>query len=193
MEDFVRAVQPPAPRRLAGFSAGGGFVLRLAGSARQDLFDAYLLLAPFLGQQACTYRPDSGGWVSVGLPRIVALTALNSLGLKALNGLSVIAFALRPEVQAQLTPRYAYGLAMNFRPHADYRADMAAARRPMAVVVGQDDDQFIASRFADAFKAAARPVPVTLVQGTGHLDLTLRSPGIQAAIADIEALDRARG
>src|SRR5215471_18989917 len=62
--DFMHAVSPPAPVTLAGFSSGGGFVMRFASSSRQDLFQNYLLLAPFLSQDAPTSRPDGGGWAS---------------------------------------------------------------------------------------------------------------------------------
>ena len=188
LEDLVQIVKPAAPRCLAGFSAGGGFALRFAASARQGLFESYVLMAPFLSQDASTYRPASGGWASVGLPRILGLVALNAVGVTAFNDLPVTAYALRPEAQQFLTPSYSFALAMNFRPHQDYRADMAAARRPMAVVVGQDDDQFIADRFAPEFTAAGRPVPVTIVPATGHIGLTLSKAGIQATVDAITRL-----
>src|ERR1700736_2906155 len=38
LADFMRAVSPPAPVTLAGFSSGGGFALRFAGRNQQDLF-----------------------------------------------------------------------------------------------------------------------------------------------------------
>lgn len=189
--DFVEQVKPARPRRLVGFSAGGGFVLRFAADERQGLFDAYLLMAPFLGQDASTYRPSSGGWVSVGLPRIIGVMALNAVGITAFNALPVTSFALRPEAQTQLTPTYSYALALNFRPRRLYREDMAKARQPLEVLVGQDDDQFIAERFADEFKAASRPVPVTIVPGVGHVGLTLSATGIQAAIGALGRLDGA--
>jgi alpha-beta hydrolase superfamily lysophospholipase len=69
LEDFVSSVKPDKPATLVGFSSGGGFVLRFAGSTRQKLFSSYLLLSPFISQEAPTYRPNSGGWVSVGIPR----------------------------------------------------------------------------------------------------------------------------
>jgi alpha-beta hydrolase superfamily lysophospholipase len=188
LEDFVHAVLPAAPRCLCGFSAGGGFALRVAGSKRQQLFDGYLLLAPFLSQRASTYRARSGGWVSVGLPRMIGLLGLNAIGLSALNSLAVTAFALRPESRASLTPRYSYALAMNFRPHQRYRADMAAVRRPMHVLVGQHDDQFIAERFAAEFSAAGGTVPVKVVPQTGHLGLTLSVAGVQAIVDEVLAL-----
>src|SRR4029077_20980789 len=75
LTDFMRAVSPPEPVTLAGFSSGGGFALRFA-SAQQNLFTSYLFLAPFLSQDAPSIRPAGGGWASVGVPRIIALSIL---------------------------------------------------------------------------------------------------------------------
>ncbi|MEO7953518.1 MAG: alpha/beta fold hydrolase, partial [Polaromonas sp.] len=52
LQDFMRAVPFSGPSTLLGFSSGGGFVLRLAGGARQSLFDRYVLLSPFLRYNA---------------------------------------------------------------------------------------------------------------------------------------------
>jgi alpha-beta hydrolase superfamily lysophospholipase len=97
LQSFVQAVQPPSPSTLIGFSSGGGFVLRVAASEMQSAFDSYLLLAPYLGHTAPNYRPDSGGWVSVGVPRIVALNALNAVGIRYWKDLPVLRFALTEE------------------------------------------------------------------------------------------------
>lgn len=77
LQAFASTVRPPSPSTLIGFSSGGGFALRVAGSDKQSNFQSYLLLSPFLGGQAEIQRPDSGGWVSVGIPRIFGLVALN--------------------------------------------------------------------------------------------------------------------
>lgn len=90
IEDFLRAVPHAGPQTLMGFSAGGGFALRFAGSARQGLFDRYVLLSPFLHHNAPTSRPDSGGWVSVGLPRMIAVTLINQVGITRWNHLPVL-------------------------------------------------------------------------------------------------------
>src|SRR5215475_4111406 len=74
IEDFVHAIKLAQPSTLVGFSSGGGFVLRFAGSSKQKLFSNYLLLTPFISQDAPTSRPGSGGWASVGVPRIIALS-----------------------------------------------------------------------------------------------------------------------
>jgi alpha-beta hydrolase superfamily lysophospholipase len=183
LEDFMRTLEPVRPRTLAGFSAGGGFALRIAGGERQALFDRYLLLAPFLSQDAPTYRPDSGGWVSVGIPRIVGLSLLNAVGIHALDGLVVTRFALNEQAQALLTPAYSHALALNYRPPADWQATARAARQPLQVLVGAQDEAFDASRFAEAFAAAGRPVPVTVLPGLGHAALTLQPQALQAVVA----------
>ncbi len=189
LEDFVNQLAPPPPRTLAGFSAGGGFALRIAGGARQALFDRYLLLAPFLSQDAPTYRPDSGGWVSVGVPRIVGLSVLNAVGIHALDGLTVTRFALSEQAAAQLTPSYSHALARNYRPPADWQAAIRGAALPMQVLAGAQDEAFDAGRFAEAFAGAGRsqPVPVTLLPGLGHSALTLVPQAVQAVVAAASA------
>jgi hypothetical protein len=168
------------PSTLLGFSSGGGFVLRLAGGEHGALFDRYLLLAPFLHHDAPTNRPSDGGWVSVGLPRIVALTALNTLHLTALNHLPVPRFALDGAVSQQLTAQYSYNLATNFRPRLDWAADLRAAQGDVRVLVGTEDELFRPERYADTFTQAGRALPVSLVPGTGHMGLTLQAEAVRA-------------
>jgi len=151
LEDFLKAVRLAGKKSLVGFSAGGGFSLRFAADSRRELLDNYLLLAPFLSQDASTYRPATGDWDSVGMPRIIALT---------------------PAAQKLFTPSYSFAPATNFRPRPDYRADIAAARQPKAVLVGQNDDQYYPERFAAEVSAAGRNVPVSIVPGTGHIELS---------------------
>ena len=188
VEDFLEAVQPTGTRTLVGLSAGGGFALRFAASSRQKLFDQYVLLAPFIHQDAPTYRPGAGGWVAIGLPRLVVLTFLNRFGITRFNTLPVLAFALTAEAQQFLTPTYSYALATNFRPHNDYRADISATKQPLHILVGQDDEIFYADQFSTVFEEAGRPVPVTLLPGVGHVDITLQPAAIQATAETLDSL-----
>ncbi len=96
------------PATLAGFSSGGGFALRFAGSDRQKLFSNYLLLSPFISQNAPTYRPNSGGWVSVGLPRFVFTDrfaeVFKAVPVTLLPGIGHIPLTLEPAaVEAAIT------------------------------------------------------------------------------------------
>lgn len=187
VEDFLEAVQPAGPRTLVGFSSGGGFALRFAASLRQQPFDQYVLLAPFIHRDAPTYRPGSGGWVAAGVARIIALTFLNRFGITRFNTLPVLAFALTAEAQQFLTPTYSYALEKNFRAHDDYRADIGAAKQPLHILVGQDDEVLHADQFSAVFEEAGRPVPVTLLPGVEHVDIILQPAAIQAITETIES------
>ena len=188
LEDFFLSIKPQQPATLAGFSSGGGFALRFAGSARQQLFANYLLLSPFLSQDSPTYRPNSD-WVSVGVPRIVAIGLLDGIGVRTFNKLPVIKYALNEEAKSFLTPQYAYALAQNFRPERDWRANIRAVRQPISLVAGRDDELFYTDRFAEIFKAEGKDVHAKLVPGIGHITLTLDPTAVQAAVASVIAMD----
>ncbi len=192
LEDFGRATKLAQPSTLIRFSSGGGFVLRFAGSPRQKLFADYLLLSPYISHDAATSRPSSGGWVSVGVPRIIAISILDGFGVRAFGDLPVIRFAVTEENKNLLTPQYSFALAQNFQPERDYQASIRAMTRPVRIVVGQDDQLFYADKFATVFKAAGKDVPVTILPGIDHISLTLDPVAIRAAIATVETMDHAR-
>lgn len=178
--DFMKAVPHAGPSSLLGFSAGAGFVLRFSASAQTALFDRYVLLAPFL-PQAPTNRPG-GGWASVGLPRIVALTVLNRFGETGWNQLPTIQFALTPEAAKFLTASYSYALMTNFSAHLDYAEDIRRAPNNLQLITGVDDELMFPERYADVFKAAGKDLPVTLVPGTNHIGLTLNAPALATIV-----------
>ena len=185
---FVRQVGPASPSVLVGFSAGGGFALRFAGSERQQMFDGYLLLSPFLSEDAPTLRPGGGGWVNVGMPRMLALSVFNALGIRRFNDLPVVRFALNKEAQAMLTPAYSFSLASNFRPLRDYRRNIGAVRCPCAVIAGLDDEVFYTDRLEPTFRSLGQSWPVTLLPGISHADLVLNAKGISATVRAVAAL-----
>ena len=189
IEDFVHAAKLAQPSTLVGFSSGGGFVLRFAGSSRQTLFSNYLLLAPFISQDAPTSRPDSGGWVSVGVPRLIAISVLDGFGVHAFNDLPVMRFALAKEAEAFLTPQYSFALAQNFRPFSDYQANIRAVRQPLRILDGQNDEAFYADRFASVFQSAGKNVPITILPGIDHIGLTLDPTAIEAAVKAVEDME----
>lgn len=191
LEDFMKATRPAKPRTLVGFSAGGGFALRVAGSQRGALFDNFLFMSPYVHHRAVTNRSnDSGGWVSIGIPRVMALVALNRVEVTRFNQLPVSSFAVSDNPEADLTPWYSYALAANFEPQSDYRAGIRSIAGPAEVIVGQEDEIFLADKFRPLFDEAGRKdVPVTVVPATGHIALTLSDAGRTAAVAAVERLD----
>jgi len=188
MAAFVKAVAPKQPSSLVGFSSGGGFTLRVAGGPRQDLFQSYLLLSPYLAHDAPTARSDSGGWVSVGIPRFVGISLLNRVGVHGFNDLPVIAFAVNEKSRAVLTPEYSYALMVNFAPHRDYVADIKGARHPCALIAGDADEIFRAEQFEPVVRAQGKDWPVTLLPGVGHIPLSLDGAALGKAVEAVGKL-----
>ena len=183
MADFVFEiwkVQPDAPVTLMGHSSGGGFALRIAGSAIQHLFARTVLLAPYLGHGAPSSRPNAGGWASPDIPRFLGLTLLRKLGIVCCESLPTIAFAVGPNTSAILASTYSYRLMRNFGSSRDYRNDLAAANRPITVIAGAVDELMFPDKYAEA---VGRRAPVRLIEGINHMAI-VSDPTAIAAIAD---------
>ncbi|BCL77312.1 alpha/beta hydrolase [Jeongeupia sp. HS-3] len=191
LEAFVQAVHPPAPATLAGFSSGGGFVLRFAASEHRSRFNSYLLLSPFISQDAPNQRPDSGGWANVGVPRIVGLVMLNALGVHTFNHLPVTRFALNDKARSFLTPEYGFNLAMNFRPLSDFEANIRSVDRPCAIVAGTDDEAFYTNKLESIVRSAGKDWPVQLLPEIGHIPLTLEPTALDASVRQVRKLHHA--
>jgi alpha-beta hydrolase superfamily lysophospholipase len=183
LSDFVgeiRKANPVAPLTLIGHSAGGGFALRVAGSPIQNLFVRTVLLAPYLGYDAPSSRQDAGGWASPDIPRFIGLTALRRLGIVCCESLPTIAFAVAPNSKPILTSTYSYRLMRNFGASRDYREDIAAAGKPVALFAGAADELMFPEKYREA---VGERVPVSLIDGVNHMGI-VSDPVAVSAIAD---------
>jgi alpha-beta hydrolase superfamily lysophospholipase len=176
----IRKSHPAAPLTLIGHSAGGGFALRVAASPIQNLFARTVLLAPYLGYNAPTGRPDSGGWARADLPRVLALVALRRLGLPWAESLPTLAFAVPPDSVAFLTETYSFRLMRNFAVSGDFRDDFAAAIRPIAIFAGAADELMFSEKYQEAVGDRAT---VRVIGGVNHMGI-VSDPAAVAVIAD---------
>jgi pimeloyl-ACP methyl ester carboxylesterase len=182
LEDFVRTRAPSVPLTLIGHSAGGGFALRVASSPIQNLFARTILLAPYLGYDAPTNQPNSGGWASGDLPRILGLLALRKLGIDCCEALPTLAFAVPPNSANLLVPAYSDRLMRNFATRG-YRADFASVTKPLTLISGADDELMLAGKYAEAVHAVAPSVEVKLIDGVNHMGV-VSDPKAISFIAD---------
>jgi alpha-beta hydrolase superfamily lysophospholipase len=181
---FIRKTAPDLPLTLIGHSAGGGFALRVAGSPIQGLFVRTVLLAPYLGYDAPTNRPHSGGWASVDVPRILGLSALRKFGINCCEALPTLAFAVPPNSENFLVPVYSDRLMRNFATRG-YRTDLAAATRPLTIISGADDEMMLADKYAEAAHAVAPSVDVKLIDGVNHLGIVTVPKAVSAVADDV--------
>src|SRR5207253_559910 len=128
---------------------GGGFALRVAGSPIQNLFERTVMLAPYLGYDAPSTRPDSGGWAKADIPRILGLLALRKLGITCCEALPVLALAVPPNSEKALVATYTDRLMRNFTT-GDFRRDLAAATKPLTIICGADDEVMLAGKYTEA-------------------------------------------
>jgi pimeloyl-ACP methyl ester carboxylesterase len=185
---LVRKTSPVEPLTLLGHSAGGGFALRVAASPIQDLFARTVLLAPYLGYDAPTNRPDSGGWARADVPRFLGLVALGKLGIDCCEGLPTLAFAVPANSESILNPSYSYRLMRNFASRG-YQRDLAAAHHPLTLIAGANDELMLADKYADAVHAVEPAAEVKLIDGVDHMGIVCSPQGI-AAVADYVATAR---
>lgn len=156
---------------LAGHSSGGGFVLRFIGNPKNTRVDKAIMLAPYLGYEAPTVKPNSGGWVTVAIKRIVGLSMLNNIGIRVLNGLPVLFFNLPEAYNDKLqVPSYSFRMMVNFTPR-NYREEIKKIDIPCLVLVGQEDESFYPEQFQLAFEPAKMFVKTEILDSTKHLSL----------------------
>lgn len=182
MEDFVNQVLKHKKATLAGFSLGGGFVLRFAGSERQTLFSRYILLSPYMGYNSPTLKPNNGGWAETSYPRFIGILLLGPIGEKVFGNLPVITYAINPENQHQVSQN-SFRLLRNFGPGLDYKSVIASIKQPLKVIIGEKDELFNAQAFPPLFKEAG--AKVIIVPEIGHITLTTSLSGISTVAKGI--------
>jgi alpha-beta hydrolase superfamily lysophospholipase len=188
---LVRKTAPDAPITLLGHSAGGGFALRIASSQIKNQFVRTIMLAPYLGYDAPTNRPQSGGWASADIPRFFGLVALRRLGIECCEALPTLAFAVPPNSANILAATYSYRLMRNFATRG-YRADLAAVTKPMTLIAGADDELMLSDKYADVVHMVAPSVEVKLIAGVNHMGV-VSVPKAVNEIADYVATHDAAG
>jgi pimeloyl-ACP methyl ester carboxylesterase len=183
---LIRKASPAEPITLVGHSAGGGFALRVASSPIKDLFARTVLLAPYLGHDAPTNRPNSGGWASADIPRLLGLLALRKIGIECCDALPTLAFAVPKGSANILVPAYSARLMRNFAVR-DYRGDLAGTTRPLALIAGAEDELMLSDKYADAVHAVVPSAEVKLIEGVNHMGVVGAPKAVDAIADDVVA------
>jgi hypothetical protein len=95
------------------------------------------------------------------------------------ESLPAIAFAVPPNSSQRLTATYSYRLMRNFAV-SDYRADLAAATRPVTIFAGSADELMDSEKFGEI---AGDRATVKIIQGVDHMGIVY-DPAAISAIAD---------
>lgn len=168
----IRSEQPNGRFILAGHSMGGGIALQFAQLTEAPAVDGYLLFAPHLGTNAPTMPqldPETAvfaaAYTQLHVPRLIGLTMLNALGIKALNQQDTLFF----NVPDTATHTYSYRAMVNSSP-TDYAAALTAVDAPMLVVVGSNDEAFVAEEYETAVTQHSDG-EVHIIDGDNHTSI----------------------
>ena len=160
---------------LLGHSSGGGLVVRFAGGAHGAMLDRAILLAPYLGHDAPTTRPNSGGWAHPLLRRYIGLEILNGFGFTALNGLKVVQLNLPGNVKADteagpMTDSYSYRLNTSYHPRLELGEDVANLPDTL-LIAGADDEAFFADQYQPTMEPYTELGTYHVLPGLRHMDV----------------------
>jgi alpha-beta hydrolase superfamily lysophospholipase len=176
---FVRRANPEEKLLLLGHSTGGSVILRTASLARYAKnFDAYLALSPFIAPGGPMDRPNQGGWTSVSVPRIVVLSILNGFGISALDHMTVLAMAVPPN--DDMRPRsYSHALLASANLPRDWKPSVAAIKAPTQILIGTNDELFIAKAYPSQIGSANPRIAVRLIPGMTHMGIISKDDALE--------------
>lgn len=194
--DIIRALRQDNPQEriiLAGHSMGGGVMLRYALLEDAPAVDGYLLFAPNFGD-----GPTQGGnsdmseeekeivrgYVHFSIKRIIGLVLLDTVGITALQDMPVVWLNAPPEM-----PAYSFASVMSGQPNKPEDAPVAlvAIDAPLIVIVGENDDNFIATAYEPMVLEYSDGETV-LIPGAGHADLLNSGEAMNVALEWLSGL-----
>lgn len=155
LEDLILAIKKENPKEviiLAGHSMGGGIVLRHAETFPETNIDAYLLFAPNLGNNAPTVSQElnlESDFIKTHLSRGLGLKVLNEFGIHKYDSLKVVYYNLPEQMPIR---SYSYRSMQASFP-ADYRKALRGITKPMLVLVGENDEAFVAEEYPSLINA----------------------------------------
>lgn len=170
---------------MLGHSSGGGLVIRFANGLHGGMLSGAVLLAPFVQHDAPTMRENSGGWARVLTRRIVGLSMLNMVGIRALDHLVVVEFTMPKSVLDgaqghRATTAYSWRLNQGYAPRRAWRDDIAALPA-FLLLAGDQDEAFVAQQYEPVFSQVTDRGRYGLLAGVGHLDVVTDA----AAVAQV--------
>lgn len=166
----IKKSKPEGRIIIAGHSMGGGIALLYAMKKNAPLVDGYLLFSPLLGQNAPTIPKASAitdttaePFLKIHIERIIGLSMYNSIGVHKYDSLPVLFFNLPKEMPVN---KYTYRSNKSMAPE-DYVKGLKAVKAPLLVIVGSNDEAFVAAEFKPAVQKNSKG-KVIVIEGATH-------------------------
>jgi non-heme chloroperoxidase len=185
--DFIHEVQAQNKKIfLVGHSSGGGLAIRVAGGTYSNLIQGYVLLSPAIPTAKTMRKGTAGGWAKVSMIKMIALSFLNSIGIKNWNHSHVIQFNKPQEhCDGKETLSYSFNLNSSYHPRHPYQKDLKNLRNKFIVFIGSDDEANDPLQFSSLLKGASRE-HLQMIKGVRHLDIVCNEQVMNDAATWIE-------
>ncbi|HZQ02194.1 MAG TPA: alpha/beta hydrolase [Reyranella sp.] len=183
LADFMKALgldKPGTNRTLIGYSAGGGFALRIASGRMRASFDDYIVISPFVTAFTEIRGRHIGPWANRASLRIVGLLGLERLGLPWFEDLTVVRYAVDPRPDGRHTPSYTYRMQRSLQAD-DWRRDLAHIESLTVILTSDEDDLTNAGRLGSIDNPHLK---LRLIRGIEH-DQMVADPKAVAEIVSI--------
>ena len=166
----IKKNKPNGKIIIAAHSMGGGIALLYAMKKNAPLVDGYLLFSPLLGQTAPTIPKAAAitdtitePFLKIHIERIIGLSMYNSIGVHKYDSLPVLFFNLPKEMTLN---KYTYRSNKSMAPK-DYVKGLNAVKVPLLVIVGSNDEAFVAAEFKPAVEKNSKG-KVIVIEGATH-------------------------
>lgn len=169
LDDIIASIRTENPDEtilLAGHSMGGGIVLRHAETFPNTQVDGYLLFAPNLGNSAPTTSRNldlDNNFIKSHLSRGLGLRMLNEYGIHQYDSLEVVFYNMPEQFPLR---SYSYR-SMEASVPTDYRQALRMTDQPLLMLVGSEDEAFVAEEYPPLFKAYSQG-ECYLIEGETH-------------------------
>lgn len=192
----IRSAMPSSRIILAGHSMGGGILQRYAMKSSSPPIDGYLLFAPLLGNGSPTIRgameqsvpADAPVYMQIHLVRILGLVMLNSIGITQLNSLPTM--LINPSLDLKVS-NYSYRAMASTAPQ-EFVAGLSAINAPLLVIVGSNDEAFVASAFQPLVDSYTRG-QLVVIEGETHNGITHNLQALDAVRQWLEEVPSGNG
>lgn len=164
---------------IGGHSMGGGITMRYALKENKPEVDAYLLFAPNFGegptQREATYDEEHNAPIHFNTARMIGLLMLNTIGIDHLDSLPIMYFNFPPQMKS-----YSYRSILSaqpIRPNTTEKA-LLQIQVPLLVVIGSQDEVFLASAYPSYIKSNSALGETILVENADHMGILLNEEAI---------------
>src|SRR6267378_40987 len=111
---------------------------------------------------------------------------LQAAGIPCCEQLPVIAFAVPPNTTSILTSEYSFRLLSNFGTHRDYRVDLDAAKGPLTLIAGANDELMFSEKYEEIVRRSpAANINVRILDNTNHMDVVSTAAAVSVIAEDI--------